>query len=151
MMNGIYAGNTHTFYPLISIHVYFRTSDAYTSSSAAKTIRLSLVRTCDPKGFRGRLTKAQVGLTIQRVNRIFIKPNFCEPLNRWLVFREGRSRPGIARSRNTVCSTSGNDLEESCLRQEKASVWTLMTGSMVNAAVSRMVVDASTDTLCRVC
>ncbi len=78
MMNGIYAGNTHTFYPLISIHVYFRTSDAYTPSSTAKTIRLSLVRTCDPKRFRGRLTKAQVGLTIQKVNRIFIKPNFCE-------------------------------------------------------------------------
>jgi len=71
-----------TFYPLISIHVYFRTPDAYTPSSMAKTIRLSLVRTCEPKNFRMRPTKVKAGLTIQRVNHIFVKPNFCEALNK---------------------------------------------------------------------
>jgi len=144
MMNGMYAGKKCTFNPLIGIQVYFPTSDTYTTSSTTKTVRLFLVRTCNHKSFRVCLTKAKAEPTIQRVNCIFIEPNFCESLNRWPGFRGVRSRPGIARSRSTGLgnSKSGGDLGESCLRQEKASVGILMTDSMLKAAVSCMAVHA---------
>ena len=51
-MNGMYASKKYTFNPLVSIQVYFRTPDTYSTNSTTETVRLSLVRTCNPKSLR---------------------------------------------------------------------------------------------------
>src|SRR5712671_3192164 len=78
-------------------------------------------------------------LTVHKYNSVFVEPHVCESIEQVTkFFWDEICRPEMVRSSGTGCSPSGNNLDTSCLRQEKASIWTLINGSTMETVVRRI-------------